>query len=937
MTFRILALSLCLAVGICRPSQDDTGGAPFSEVDKTGASLLAKREFAKAEELYRSALDRARQKGDRSWTAEFLRRIGETRQRMGDFKGALLWYEESLPIREALGQKPETAYLLVGTGFVKATLGDLEGATARAERGRAQYHELEDVPNENNALTLLAQIATRQNNFDKADQHYRALLASYQKLALPAGIASTHAARADLFFRRSQYRDALAEAFSAVDTASAAAQTLPAGDARRTLLTTQANALETAGNLWQRMVQNSRALDSYEAALRIRQELRDEEGAASTATNMAPLLIRMGKTGQAIAALDQALTVRRRLGNPANTAATLTARAQANLAEGKPEEARKKYEEALSLSRAGSNTQGVALYQLGVIAFDAGRLEEALQYHSRALEIRKTAGNPHDVVRSQNQIALLQERRGDLAKAEAAHVEALNGFEKLSQEISDPVQLASFRETAAQLYPGYAHVLFRQGRVADALGVAERSRGQVLARMFGAQGASFQEKLTAEQRARWVEAASVLAKAANRFRAAIERSAAESERADAHAAWLDAKGALIRTRDRLFSENPQFAGGASSQVRVAGLQELSRRNPRTLYLEWLVVNANATLLFSLQAGEVKGHLLSAGSAQLRQTATDWRTSLLLGNGRGLEVLAPATGRTRPEPECANEMFRAMAGPLAETLESGGWNRLVAVTDGPLLDIPLAALVTNQGKRLIERFAITSATSLHSLLAEPDRPAATADLMVVGDPLEPGKDRAVVPSGDRFRPLDHARAEAADIASLFRGAIHLTGTAASEARVKQRLDCCSILHFATHGVLDADDGMDSGLLLAGESGDATEDGVLQAWEIAGMRLHAKLAVLSACNTARGDRRLGEGLMGLAWAFQAAGTPAVVASLWSVDDAATSELMRAFYGELRSGAGKDEALQRAMLKMQAGGKRAPYYWAGFSVIGRPDPIR
>jgi CHAT domain-containing protein/predicted negative regulator of RcsB-dependent stress response len=926
---------LCAAVAVGAMPQTDASGSSFVDLDKRGESLIVKGDFSKAEAYYREALDQARQKGERSWTAEFLRRIGEVHQRMQDLKGALSWYEQALPIREELGQKPETAYLLVGTGRVKMSLGDLAGAAERIERGRALYAELGSVADEANARGLLAQIAMVRGEFEKADELYRALLSQYESLHQPSGIVANRATRSKLFFLRSRYRDSLTEAFAAIDVAGMAVKTLSEGDERRNILTNQANAFETAGNVYQRMIQPSRALDYYKQALQIYQQQPNKEGLASVLTNMGPLLIRLGRIDEAANMLEQALAVRRDIGNSANTASTLTTFAEAKLAQGKTEEARKAYEEALSLSRVGSPAQAVALYQLADIALNAGHLDDALPFSRRALEARQRF--PYDVVRSWIQIAVIHERRGEWSDAETALRQALSGFEKLTLEVSDPVQLASFRETSARLYPTYTRVLFRQGKVEEALLMAEQGRGQVLSRLYGNRRAGFADLLTPDERVKWEQATSSLAKAANRFRTAIEQDAADAERSGANAAWLDATIALSRTRDRIYSENARLQN--QDGPAPAGLQavlDLSKRNPRTLYLEW-VVDGGSTLLFSLSSGEVRAYPLKAGNNELRRIAGGWRKTLVLGDGRGWKANTVSPADVRQESEWALELYRAALEPVAALIESGKWDHLLAVTDGPLLDVPLAALLTSRQKRLIDLCAVTSATSLRSLAVEPGRRVSSSQILII-DPLDPEHDRVVIPSGDRFKPLPYAQAEARSIAALFPGAVDLASARGRESQVKSRLDCCSILHFATHGVLDSDDGMDSGLLLAAEPENSTEDGILQAWEIAGMHLNARLAVLSACDTARGDRRPGEGLMGLAWAFQAAGTPAVIASNWSVNDAATADLMRAFYAELRSGARSDDALRTAMLKTRAlPRKNAPFFWAAFSLIGRAESIR
>jgi CHAT domain-containing protein len=101
----------------------------------------------------------------------------------------------------------------------------------------------------------------------------------------------------------------------------------------------------------------------------------------------------------------------------------------------------------------------------------------------------------------------------------------------------------------------------------------------------------------------------------------------------------------------------------------------------------------------------------------------------------------------------------------------------------------------------------------------------------------------------------------------------------------------------------------------------------------MKLHADLVVLSACQTAVGKESRGEGLLGLARAFMYAGAPRVIASLWKVDDAATTDLMASFYRALLGGrSSSSAALRAAKLRLLHNPLRsAPYYWAGFSFEG------
>jgi CHAT domain-containing protein len=129
---------------------------------------------------------------------------------------------------------------------------------------------------------------------------------------------------------------------------------------------------------------------------------------------------------------------------------------------------------------------------------------------------------------------------------------------------------------------------------------------------------------------------------------------------------------------------------------------------------------------------------------------------------------------------------------------------------------------------------------------------------------------------------------------------------------------------------------SSVVLASPPAGSPEDGFLTAREIFDLDLSAaEMVVLSACNTARGEKRSGEGIVGLTWALFVAGAPTQVLSQWAVDDASTATLMQRFYANL-TGQGqtaKGAALRRAALTLlrDGGRHRHPYYWAPFVLIG------
>ncbi len=112
-----------------------------------------------------------------------------------------------------------------------------------------------------------------------------------------------------------------------------------------------------------------------------------------------------------------------------------------------------------------------------------------------------------------------------------------------------------------------------------------------------------------------------------------------------------------------------------------------------------------------------------------------------------------------------------------------------------------------------------------------------------------------------------------------------------------------------------------------------DGMLQASEIAQLKLNADLVVLSACNTAEGGDELGgSALQGLSDSFFAAGARAVVASHWEVPTGATETLMTALFDPTNRSRGLAQGLRRSQLALIAQPATShPFYWAAFTIIG------
>jgi CHAT domain-containing protein len=258
---------------------------------------------------------------------------------------------------------------------------------------------------------------------------------------------------------------------------------------------------------------------------------------------------------------------------------------------------------------------------------------------------------------------------------------------------------------------------------------------------------------------------------------------------------------------------------------------------------------------------------------------------------------------------ARELEKLVIAPVREKL--AGVTTLVVAPGGRLRYVPFAAL-TDGERYLVEDYELALLTA-----------SGTATTHREIDPKD-GVFALANPDGS----LPGASAEVQALQKTWgRRATAFDGAAATEEALRSGVAGAGIVHLATHGVLDNERPRESYLLMAGEEARLTlaEISLLPLQDV-------DLVVLSACETAVGEHGEGKEIAGLAYQFEVRGAASVIASLWSVDDASTSDLMVDLYGGLRKREARAEALRQAQLALLSDPDTAhPYYWAPFILIG------
>jgi CHAT domain-containing protein len=474
--------------------------------------------------------------------------------------------------------------------------------------------------------------------------------------------------------------------------------------------------------------------------------------------------------------------------------------------------------------------------------------------------------------------------------------EAVRLIEEVRADLTDADLRTEFFEGKQGIYQHAVHLALLAQKPEEAFTLSEQSRSRTFLDLLGSQTTLSKGKTRAlvseevQLRARLAEA---------KAEAQQSEGGEESARARAQAEALDRDYKAFL--ERVKKENLEQASLMSVEpVKLAEIQALL---------------PEGTTLLEYHAGEggVVVWVLDRKSFKLVQLPGD-RPSLInqVRNFRGAITKQAPIGNVQAQ---STALYRRLIEPALVDIQG---KRLLIVPHGVLHYLPFAALRSPGRRWLVQDFALSTLPSASVLRYLTDKGAgAPAGTLVMGNP-DLGAELA----------LPWAEREARMVGQEEKESTVLVRADATEAQAKKLLGTVGIVHFATHGDLIESDPLSSAVLLVPGGG---EDGRLEVREVFGLDLHAKLVVLSACETGLGKLSRGDEVVGLQRAFLYAGTPAVVTTLWKVDDKATYDLIRAFYSRLES-AGPVEALRQAQLETMATYPH-PYQWAAFNLTGAP----
>jgi tetratricopeptide (TPR) repeat protein len=887
------------ALSIARERGDHAGeGTIYSNI---GLIYFAQKRHTQALAALEQALAIAREGGNRAAESTALGHIGQVYWDQDRYQEALATLEQALAIDRERHDRDGEGSKLRSIGMIRRSQGRYQEALAALEQALTIARERHNRTDEASTLVQIAGTYVKQGRYTDALEHFEQALTIAREVGDRAEETGAIGNIGLVYTIQGRYGEAL----SAYEQALAIAREAGNRD-------NEGAVLVNIGLVYHEQGRIAEALEYLEQALALARERQDRADEGTIHTGIGQVYVAQSRYKEALDAFEQALVIARDIGDREGYSNALGNLGDVFFDLDMHDDALKVYQEALAIKRALGDRRGesVTLDHIGRVYKDQQLHQEALTVFEQALAIDREIGHRAGESTTLDQV-------GQIYAEQQRHADALEHFEQAIRILDDiranagnETNRISFIAQHTGLYNRAVRLAHQQGQDDRAYLLSEQGRARTFLDSLATgqvqlDNAGAQKLVIAEQEAFTVRLAAQEALARARavnppdafLVADLERQLTAAEQA--HTAAL---AAIEQHDSQLAALIPSRTQGVLDRASVQ--QHL---DSQTTLIEYHVL-ADQTLAFVFTRDSFVVVELAPNQTELRNNISTLRQFANLSDAH---------------PASAMQLYEWLIAPLqAQKLLTTA--HLAIVPHRVLHYLPFAAL-SDGNRYLIDEYVLTvlpNASSLPFIQANANH--------TLGAPLIVGNPATDDPT---LRPLQYAEREAKTIAQLY-GGNPLLGTAATESAVREHASQAGIVHLAAHGRYKTDEPLASSITLA-SSGD--DDGQLEVREVYGLKLPAAgLVVLSACETQINELNerdivtAGDEVVGLTRALFFAGTPSVIATLWSVDDAASALLMERFYIHLRAGSDKAEALRQAQQDVRKQYPH-PYYWSGFVLSG------
>jgi len=851
-------------------------------------ALHSPYDLDKAIEYYSYSYNKFLQIGYWSDLAYICAELASLHNRKQELTKAKIYADEAIKYRASVQvDTPSTkrwpteyglAWALVTKAFIAYQEGETINAIQYARQAISLYQDLSRQKVYISyqlaaAISVTGSCYMRIGEYREAQKYYSQALEIARQNGQKIRIASALGDLGTLFFHQGEYEEALSY-FEQSRIIFERDSSLP--DAARLRL--------SEGLVYQRLEQFPKALSSFNHCIEISAKIESPNLIMVAEEGIGAVMRAEGRYAESLAALNKSEEIAIAMKDRERLAETYWLKARTYLA-------MKRFQEA------NSNIQ------------KAAEIADLSQSVNLLYAIKTTQG----------EIYLVEGKR---EQAIQVLTEAVEGLESLREKIIGG-EYARFRfwEHNSSPYHLLCNLMSEKNLGVDALFYAERAKSRVLYDAITERDARMMLRLTDDELSEELSLSREIDRITEDLKVASGPSNTPpkdlKEKLDQ--AWLKyivLRNRIISTR----SEGDKYAARPSID-RLKNLRRLSDYKD-TLFLEY-AVSANQIMLFAIAinpvsyAPSVKIFRLPINSKDLSSKVANFHRLL--------------ADRNPLFADASRDLYNLLIKPVEARFV--GKKRICIIPDVFLWDLPFQALQNASRRYLIEEKPIFFAPSLSVLIEmsrQPSNLRKEFSLLALANPTLP---KSVL---SKLSPLPEAETEVKGLNRLNLGPSKIAvGDSATESLLKAESKNFTVLHLATHGVLNNNNPLLSHLVLAADRDG--EDGILEAYEIMRLNLNANLAVLSACETARGRIGAGEGVVGMSWAFFLAGCRSTVVSQWRVNSEGAARLMAKFYQNMGNTTSqikidKSQALRRASLEILKDPRYGhPFYWASFVLVG------
>ncbi|MGH9753357.1 MAG: CHAT domain-containing protein [Blastocatellia bacterium] len=687
---------------------------------------------------------------------------------------------------------------------------------------------------------------------------------------------------------------------------------------RRNHLQIHARALLALANIEGAAQRLSLSLEHSQRAVEIVRELGDAETEINGSRFVGYAYASLGDYDSAVKWLSEAISLPRGSWvKPVMAAVTYNEMGDVLFRKGKYSIALPYQREAVLMFEKSANVRYLAdmTQRLGLTYGMLGRQEEAARYLKDA--VARAEAIPDQMARLQLQIDMYT-KSGDFYLQQKKFNEAIATYRQALESVggaNSRFHLSSIHQGLAAAYMANGQDVEAEAQLKESIRLAEEAREQIS---------------DAQSRGSFLASQQSVYRAMIGFQFLNKNDPAQAFNYAEIAKGRDLLDALTGARQVTVNDG-QVKLTLSRSATPLTLEQTRRVLPANVQLAQYVAGKDRLMIWLVTRDRVITANSNVGADDLRNKVTAYLEAM--------RARAPLEQLNRQ----ASDLYQLLIAPIGARIDRN--LALCIAPDGVLQDLPFAALVSPESKRyLIEDFTLVVNPSASVF-------ARAIDLSLRKQKSEPapflgfGNPRFDQQRFPKLQALPASEQELERIQSLYPHRLILNRRQATESALVKQIGDYEIVHLATHALSDKRSSALSTIVLAEERHFAAAgknpneialDGTLQAQEIYNLKPErTRLVVLSSCRSGLGDEGRNEAMGGLAQAFLVAGVPAVVASLWDIDDDSAAGLMEKFHAAHRTkNLPFGQALRQAQLSFLQTSplkKRHPFFWATFIVTG------